>query len=200
MSFSEYENLDPNQITGVGYEFRSQWHIDKCLAWLDHIKRTNQHNCLRYAAIELRYGIELLWFEILVVSGFLSDCEYKSCITKATRMYKKIDELYEKRMEFMEILASLDPNYPEIAVWDLKKLTRFHGEASQFLHFQGNPKDTFKDPNWLEEGIAKLENMATYIWKFKTASTANMKDEQMKPATRAVWKRFEAGEMDADAA
>ena len=206
MSISAYENLDPNQITGADYKFHSQWHIRQCLAWLDHIKRTNQHNSIRYAAIELRYGIELLWYEILIVSvgGSLSASEYARCCKEVTTMYKIIDKLspnYEKRMAFTKIVASVDPKYPEIAVWDIKRLKRFYGETSKFLHFQGIPQDTFEDPNWLVRGIAKLEGYASYIWEMTSGKyTANMIDANMEPETRSVWKRFEAGEIDAEAA
>jgi len=201
----QYQGLNANEIVNVAYCYDSAWHVHKCLAWLDYVNRTSRHHCLRYAAIELRAGIELLWFEMLITSvgGALSAKDYARCSRDATKMYKLIDELtpgYEKLIEFTRIILAHEPNMPEIAPWDMSKLKRYHGEASKCLHFQGAPRDTFERDVWLTRSLAKLEKMAHYIWTEMTShhGTGFILPKTMTPGVRLIWEQFRDRKIDGD--
>lgn len=199
----KFTGLTADEIAGEDYAFEPAWHIHKCLAWIDFAKRCAQPQSLRYAAIELRTGVETLWFEIFVMSmgGAISASEYAKCSTEATKMYKLIDRSapdYRKLMRFIEIVLGLEHGGPKIAVWDIDRLKRFHGEASAYLHFQGAPCDTHENPLWLGHGIAKLEEMAQYVWSelISGKQTANMPPDKMQPETKAVWEQYRLGKLD----
>jgi len=120
-------------------------------------------------------------------------------------MYKLIDELtpgYEKLIEFTRIILTLEPNAPEIAAWDMPKLKRCHGEASEFLHFQGTPEDTFETDIWVIRSLAKLEEMAHYIWTEMAShhGTGFILPRTMPPEVNSIWERFRDGKIDKDSA
>lgn len=199
----QIKGLSADQIAGGEYVFDSAWHVHMCLSWLDYAKRSGRPQCLRYAAIELRTSVEMLWFEIFVVTmgGTIPAAEYARCSKEATKMYKLIDRVapdYRKLMQFMDILLNLEHAGPQIVVWDIDRLKRIHGQASEFLHFQGAPFDTHESPLWLGNGISKLESMANYIWGEITSGkqTGNMPLDKMEPETKAVWEQFRDDKLD----
>lgn len=206
MRIPKHEGLGPNEIADNDFVYDSAWHIHACLAWLNFVKRTARHACLKYAAIELRSGIELLWFEIFVMSmgGSIGAKEYVRCTKEVTKMYKLIDSFapdYDRMMPFMQVILDLESESkeaPQVAVWDISRLKRYHGEASEFLHFQGIPQETFEDKLWLGRSLEKLERMAIYIWKEMTGGkqTGNMSPDEMEPETRTVWEQYKSGLID----
>lgn len=140
-------NRSLNQIVDGKPHFDSTWLIWKSLAWLDYAKRNTNVSALQYATLELRQGIEQLWFDIIVtaVGGRLDVKEYSRCKQNATKMYKIIRRLqpdYQKLVRFTNICCSLEPHLPRIVEWDMPRLMRIHGEIAEYLHFYGVPSDT----------------------------------------------------------
>jgi hypothetical protein len=59
-----HENRTPEEIVWYDRTFESTWHFWQALSWIDYAKRKTNIAALQYAALELRSGIEQLWYEI----------------------------------------------------------------------------------------------------------------------------------------
>ena len=63
MTVPPHKNRTPEQILVAERLFESAWHFWQALSWLDYAKRKTNISALQYAALELRQGIEHLWFD-----------------------------------------------------------------------------------------------------------------------------------------
>ena len=117
----------------------SSWHFFQALSWLDYATRENAPSAIHYAAFELRYGIEHLLFQLLVLaSDSLSVKEYKQTIgnPQATRkLLASPPRNYTKLAEFAEIVVSVDRQAPRVQFWNLSDLFRDWGIASELIRF-----------------------------------------------------------------
>ncbi len=89
MPIPQHKNRSPDQILNAGRLFDSAWHFWQALSWVDHAKRNTSISALQYAALELRQGVEHLWFDMIVTSvgGELDIREYSRCKGDSTKMY-----------------------------------------------------------------------------------------------------------------
>lgn len=205
MRVPSHVNRTPEQIVSSNRLFDSAWHFWQALSWLDHAKRKINISALQYAALELRFGIEHLWFDIIVtaVGGKLDIGEYSRCKGDSTKMYKVLDRLspdHAKLVRFTNITGSLDPHAPPLVEWDMPRLKRLHGEASQYLHFLGVPPETTDSPEWFVDGLTILETGSAYIWqRLTTARTGQLDIASMPPEVRDAWEGFRSDELSEDA-
>jgi hypothetical protein len=204
MHVPPHENRPPEQIVGGKRLFDSAWHFWQALSWIDYAKRNTSITALQYAAIELRLGIEHLWFDIIVtaVGGRLDISEYSRCKGDSTKMYKVLDRLspdHAKLVRFTNISGSLNPSQPLLIEWDMPRLKRLHGETSQYLHFLGIPSETIDSPDWFVSALTLLETGVTYIWHhLTTARTGQLSIGSMPREVRDAWEAFRSGQIDED--
>jgi len=190
---------DPNKILKTPIKYGSSWHFFQAESWLDYAIREQAPSSIYYAAIEIRYGIEFLFFEVLVLNcGYLTEGEYKKCIknySNLKKMVKKHEPNYTKLAEFSEDLASLSPNSPNIHIWDIHKLLKYHGISSRYLHFMGKHEFTFQDTNWLIRAIAKLDDIFKNILKYTKLNKVFglMPPSDMEPEVHKAWTEYESG-------
>ena len=192
-----------DQILGNEFIPSSTWHIFQALSWIDLARRKQTASALLYAAIELRYGLEYLLFELLVVANpTLTEEEYKECIGNPKRIKQLLEttgKIYAKRVEFTKIILSLEPNAPNLRYWDLSELFRYWGVASGYLHFWGSHKRTHQDLNWLIKGIAELEEIAKVLFEHAQTTTGVgfLSLKEMPPEVNKAWDEFLAGTLSA---
>jgi len=204
MHIPPHANRTPEEIVDGTRVFDSAWHFWQALSWLDHAKRTTSISALQYAALELRFGIEHLWFDIIVtaVGGKLDIREYSRCKGDSTKMYKVLDRLspdHAKLVRFTNISGSLDPHAPPLVEWDMARLKRLHGEASQYLHFLGVPAESTHSPQWFVDALTLLETGAKYVWQhLTTARTGQLNIASMPPEVRDAWEDFRQGRLTED--
>jgi hypothetical protein len=204
MHIPPHANRTPQEIVDTRRLFDSAWHFWQALSWLDHAKRTTGISALQYSAIELRFGIEHLWFDIIVtaVGGKLDIREYSRCKGDSTKMYKVLDRLspdHAKLVRFTNISGALDPHAPPLIEWDMARLKRLHGEASQYLHFLGAPAESTDSPQWFVDALTLLETGATYVWQhLTTARTGQLNIASMPPEVRDAWEEFRQGRLTED--
>ena len=205
MHVPPHANRTPEQIVGSERKFDSAWHFWQSLSWLDYAKRNISITALQYAALELRFGIEHLWFDIIVTTlgGRLDVDEYSRCKGNRTKMYKILDRLspdHEKLVRFTNICGSLDRRQPPLIEWDMPRLKRLHGETSEnLLHFLGIPNETTDRPEWFVETLTLLETGVNYIWHcLRTARTGQLDIDSMPPEVRQAWEDFRSGQIDED--
>src|SRR5210317_899583 len=141
------ENKSANQIIKTERFDHSSWHFLQAKSWIDLAKRDQLPTILHYAAIELRYGIEYLLFELLILTkDDLTESEYQKCLRKPDKMKKMLENAetpYNKLSQFTKIAFKLTPNIPKLIFWDLNKLFLYWGIASEFLHFVGSQSNTY---------------------------------------------------------
>ena len=177
----------------------SSWHFFQAVSWLDLAKRTQRAVALHYAAFHLRYGIEYLLFELLVLSSRgLTEQEYRKCVGDPKAMQKalrssKID--YDKLAEFTRILLSLDLRAPNLRFWKLDDLFRYWGIASELLHFVGAHSRTYGNGAWFCKSLARLEGVLAPIWETSktTLGFGLLRKDSMEPEVRQAWLEFAAG-------
>jgi hypothetical protein len=204
MAAPPFTNQPPNEIIGGKQHFDSAWLIWKSLAWLDYAKKNTNFSALQYAALELRQGIEQLWFDIIhtLGGGHLEEAEYLHCKQNATKMYKVIDRMepnYQKLVRFTNICCSLDPRLPRIIEWNMSQLKRTHWEMGKYLHFNGAPSETTQNPEWFVKAITVIETGASEIWtNLTTNRVGQMRVTEMEPEVRQAWEQFLAEQLSED--
>ncbi len=195
------ENKSANQIIKTERFDHSSWHFLQAKSWIDLAKRDQLPTILHYAAIELRYGIEYLLFELLILTKEdLTESEYQKCLRKPDKMKKMLKNAeapYNKLSKFSKIVLKLTPNVPKLMFWDLNKLLKYWGIASEFLHFVGSQSDTYASQEWLIKSIARLEKPLEDIWQSvtQTAGIGLLKTSTMSPAAQDVWDDFLSGKI-----
>src|SRR4030095_5733491 len=130
----EWRGKSPNEILANPPVDHSSWHFFQARSWLDSATRENAPSAIHYAAFELRYGIEQLLFELLVLtSESLSEREYREAIgdpKEMKRLLKSPSRNYAKLAEFTKIVVSVDADAPPLRFWSLNDLFRYWGVAS----------------------------------------------------------------------
>lgn len=200
-----YRGRSPAQIISEDIFFDSVGFIYRALSWLDIAKTDNNVCAFQYAAHDTRQAIEHIFFEELVLSvgSKLDQQEYENCKGKSTKLYKIVRRLnpdYEKLVKFTQAIVSVLPSpRPKIIIWNHKKLMRHSGEVSNYLHWTGEPAETYESCNWLEQGIAIVNAIAISIWdNSKSGYTGKIIRDQMPPEIMGYWQRFRAEEVDID--
>lgn len=179
----------------------SSWHFFQASSWLDLAKRTQKTSALHYAAFELRYGIEYLLFELLVLAtGGLTEREYQKCLGSPGKMKKMLRSekvLYDRRFNFTRILMKLDPLSIQLHYWDLDELFCFWGKASELLHFVGAHSLTYNNIQWFIKALAQLESIITEIWRNNddTIGVGVIIPEKMDPDVKLAWEAYSKGQL-----
>ena len=179
----------------------STWHFLQARRLLDYAKRTNSPGALHYSAFEIRYGIEELLFELLVLTKRgLNDKQYKKCIGNPNAMRKMLehqDVTYSKLLAFTRIAMDMDarPDKPNLRYWELKELFKHWGKVSSYLHFCGPQKATYDSEQWISKALSELDEISLIFWKSatETAGFGLMAPDTMKPAAAQIWSDFKEG-------
>ncbi len=193
MSTPNFLDRNPDQILEETNFFESSGRTYKALSWLDYAKKNRNVSALEYAALEARMAIEQLLFEqiIIGVGTELDATNYKKCSGSAKDLSKVIQKLiprYEKLVDFT--IAMAPPGIP-ITKWDNQALIRFSGRVSTYLHWTGGIDSTIQSPRWLTEGIAVVEEAASYIWNGLTrGNTGVMQLHKLEPEMFELWELF----------
>jgi hypothetical protein len=180
------------------------WHIFQARSWLDYATRENAPSAIHYAALELRYGIEYLLFQLLVlISESLTEQEYKRAIGRPHEMKKMLASPirnYAKLAEFTETIGSVDANAPPLQFWNLDDLFRDWGTASEYLHFCGPHVATYSQTAWVAKAIARLDSVLDRLWSALTSTVgiAAMRPSQMEPEVRKAWEEFKNDDLKRD--
>ena len=202
--FMNPEGKSADQIIKTKRFDHSSWHFLQAKSWLDLTKREQLPGTLHYAAIEFRYGIEYLLFELLVLTKEdLSESEYQKCLRKPDKMKKMLKNAeapYNKLSRFSKIALKLTPNIPKLMFWDLNTLFQYGGIASEFLHFVGSQSYTYNSGNWLIKSVARIETPLEEVWQnvTQTAGIGLLQPKTMSPVTRDIWNDFRQGKITED--
>jgi hypothetical protein len=200
----DWRGKSANEIFANRRVDHSSWHFFQARSWLDYATREDAPSAIHYAAFELRYGIEYLLFELLVVtSESLSLEEYKQIIGNPQAMKKLLRSQprnYSKLSEFAEVIVSVDPQAPPIHFWDLNDLFRYWGVASEYLHFVGAHSASYYRTDWTAKAIARLDSVLHPIWSAVTTTVGYgvMRPSQMPPEVHQAWTQFKDGTLAKD--
>ena len=195
---------DPNAIFNNKPVDHSAWHFFQARAWIDYAKRSQLPSAIHYASFELRYGIEYLLFELLVLANdSLTELEYEKCLGDPKAMKKMLSTLgvnYHKLAEFTQALLSLTPEAPKLIFWSIDELFRFWGIASSYLHFVGAHSLTYGSKEWFIRAIAELKEVVEKIWKDITGTVGKgvFRPSKMQPEVHAAWVDFLSGSISKD--
>lgn len=190
----EYKGRDANQILSNKLLPRSSWHFFQSKSWLDYSTRNMNYSSIQYAAFELRYGIEYLLFELLVLTkGDLTEMEYQKVLRKPDKMNKMLkanERPYEKLQTFSAIAISLDETLDINPLFDMKlsSIWKSWGVASEYLHFSGSYRDTFLSDNWKISSITKLEKEVNKF--LGVTNLALFRPETMNRNVRDIWQDY----------
>ena len=200
----DWRGKSPNEILTSSPLDHSHWHFFQARSWLDYATRENAPSAIHYAAFELRYGIESLLFEsLLLASESLTLREYRQAIGNPKETKKMLESPardYAKLTEFTKIVVSVDSHAPPLHFWSLDDLFRYWGRASEFLHFVGPHATSYSDAAWIAKAIARLDSVLNTVWSNITGTIGNplMKPSQMPPEVRQAWTEFKDGTLSKD--
>lgn len=202
MRIPAYEKRTPEDIASAEHQCDSAWHVWQALSWLDYAKRQSSTTAVQYAALELRQGIEYLWFDMIVTAlgGKLDIAAYRRCRGESTKMYKILERLspdYVKLVRFTLICGTHGPAQPAIIEWDIPALKRWHGEVSQYLHFIGTAGETTASAKWFVHALSTIDAGTQYIWQRLTkAHTGLLSIASMPPEVKDAWEQFKTGQIN----
>ncbi len=201
----DFRNRSPQEIITQKLHFESSYgYAYRSLSWLDFAKREKNVCALHYAAHDIRQGIEQLLFEniFFCVGTKLRPEDYENCKGNSTKFYKMIHKLnphYEKLVEFAQAIASADPNSLPIIKWDIRKLVRYSGNVSNYLHWAGQPSETVFNEDWFNKGIKDVKAAARYIWETSLSGYMGiMMPDKMEPEIRDAWEKYSRGDINID--
>lgn len=195
----EWRGKSPNEILTNRPLDHSSWHFFQARSWLDYATREDAPSAIHYAALELRYGLEYLLFQLLVLaSESLSLQEYRQAIGNPKRMKKMLASParnYAKLAEFTKVVVSVGPQAPPLHFWNLNDLFRYWGVASEFLHFAGAHSVSYSRTEWTAKAIARLDSVLNPLWSniTDTIGIGLVKPLQMEPEVRQAWIEFKDG-------
>ena len=207
MTFPDPWNLSADQIAAFQPIIDSTWHIWKSLAWIDHAKRTSAISSVCYAALELRLGVEMLWWEnlFLALGGTITSDEFEQLGAKSTTLYKTIEKHapdYKKLVEFTRIIGSLDSSQRKVIAWDIDgELKRIHYTMADYLHADRDSLTTKGRDSWMLEAYECIEKLAQSIatQMHQADGTGVLAVDSMPPEVADAWMAYKAGEIDAEA-
>ena len=195
------EGRSADEIVANALVDHSSWHFFQAMSWLDLAKRTQRPAALHYAAFELRYGIEYLLFELLVLTNRgLTEEEYQKCLGDPHAMKKTLRSAevdYEHLADFSRIVLSLDSKVPKLRYWKLEELFKYWGIASEFLHFAGAHSRTYANEYWFVMSLARLESVLAPIWEVSTTTfgLGLIPRNEMEPEVLQAYHEFSAGNL-----
>lgn len=201
------ENRTADQILKAEDRLQfSTWHFLQARSWLDYAKRTDSPGAIHYTAFEIRYGIEELLFELLVLTKHGLDAkEYKRCIGAPSTMRKMLehqDVTYSKLLVFSRISMDMDtrPEKPDLRYWELSELFKYWGKASNYLHFCGLHQVTYESDEWAFKALSELDEISSVFWKAATETVGFglMAPDKMKPAAAQIWSDFREDKITVD--
>jgi hypothetical protein len=197
----EFKNKTADEIVAHPREFGSGWHVYQARCWLDYCDRKNNVNGLYYAALELRLGIESLWFTHVLVEKYenLTEKEYRQYTQshgKLRDFVRKAQPKYEKLAKFTNLCMKNESSSVRVIVWDVARLIKAHIETSKKLHFHGMAKDSWNDNKWIAEFKELLHSTVTYLWdEMVRGGTGVMDEESMEPEVRDMWGQYQHGKL-----
>ena len=197
-------NRSPQEIITQNVYFDSVGYTYRSLSWLDFAKQEQNVCALHYAAHDIRQAIEQLFFEEIFFSTGtkLKREDYEKCKGNSTQLYKIIRKLnphYEKLVKFNQAVFSADPNLPRMIIWDTKKLKKYSGNVSYYLHWAGEPSETVDNSEWFNKGIEDVEVAAHYIRETNLSGVAGiMMPDTMPPEIRDAWEKYSRGDINID--
>ena len=207
MTFPDPKNLSADQIAAFQPIIDSTWHIWKSLAWIDHAKRNSAISSVCYAALELRLGVEMLWWAnlFLALGGTITSDKFKKLSATSTKLYTTIEKHapdYRKLVAFTQILERLDSSQPRVSAWDLDgEMKRIHYTMAQYLHADRDSLATKGGDSWMVDAYNRIETSAQSIAKQmrQKDGTGVMRVDLMPPEVAYAWMAYKAGEIDAEA-
>ena len=206
MRIPDFTNRKPDNIITERLFFDSAGFVYRGLSWWDYAKRNGSAVALQYAALETRHAIEQLLFEQLIMSvgGQLNQKKYEKCKGNSTKLAKIIRQLspnYLRLVSFTKAILSLIPNSPPLIEWDHGALLKHWGTLSGYLHWAGEPRETFNSSAWFVTGLEEIEHVATYLWdKMTKGYSGVMMPQNMQPEIRQAWEEFSSGKIALDTA
>ncbi len=129
--------------------------------------------------------------------------EYEKCRGSSKKLYKIIQRLnpdYAKLAEFTQAIMSVDPQMPELRIWDHYKLMKAWGKVSECLQWAGAPKDTYESEEWINKTILNIEDASIYIWENSISGFAGiMMSSNMAHEIHIIWLKYKDNEINRDA-
>lgn len=193
MVIPSFKDREPKEIINKSNFFESSGRAFKALSWLDYAKSNRNISALEYAALETRLCIEQLLFEQLVigVGTKLDASEYKKCFGNAKKLNELIEKLIPRYDHLVKFTRAMAPVEIPITEWDNRKLIKYSGKISNYLHWSGSLDNTVQSTEWFKKGVAVIEEAASYIWKeLTTGNTSVMAIDKLEPEMRELWELY----------
>jgi len=113
------------------------------------------------------------------------------------KIVKRLNPSYKKLAEFTKAIMAVNTQAPNIVIWDHELLMKHWGKVSKYLHWAGEPAETFESEDWIKSGIEIVNDAAHYIWDTNLSGYSGiMMPKKMKPEIRKCWERYKADEID----
>ncbi len=184
----------------VGLDF----HLRQVKRWFDFDDGKKLDNVLVYASVELRCAIERLAFELMYIvqEKKLTSQEEKRCknVNGTLELLQEVEPDYRKLAQFTNLVASLHPRIPRIALIDIKFLIRSWHELSNYCHLHLRPSEAWESTHrsfqtkafrFLKECFDKITS-----WVTRPSALGIVSKQSMEPEVKDIYEKFLLGEID----
>jgi len=185
-------------------EVSFDWHFNRVQRWLKYDSGRKLDSILVYASVELRSAIERYFFELLVLlkrPDKLTSADEKKCQSKngMLDLMKETEPYYRKRAAFTNLIASVTPGTPKVAIIDIGYLIRVWSELSEYCHKQLRPEVSWDSVNreFQENGFRLINEVVNQLRVWESNAVLGIVDkESMPPEVRSVYDKYINDEID----
>lgn len=146
-------------------------------------------------------------FETLLIikGGRLSTEDEKRCrtIDGMFAVMRESETNYRKRVEFTNLIASLTPGMPRVALIDFTYLKRTWHETSENCHKHLRPENSFEAPErtFQKDGINMIREFIATVKSWDVDGYIGLVDKDKMPAeSRDAYEKFVRDEIDIEQA
>jgi hypothetical protein len=185
------------EITGER-DHHASWCLTQAATFLVEAKARRSSSLLIYAALELRLAVEQLIFTlILVAKGKADKATLRACQRKGglLRMVEEVAPQYALKCKFARVLATIHPQIPQSAKWDIRELRRLYAALSEVCHAQLVIRGMGPAPELWNERLALLEEAHAFITAGLRKDTAALTFKGATPQAMQLWKRYALGKI-----
>ena len=174
------------------------WNVIQAATLMEEARVRHSASLLIYSALELRLAIEQLFFTlILVAKGRADQATLRACRRPGglLALLEKMAPRYALKCKFSNVLASVHPEIPQGADWDLKVLRRYHAALSELCHPHRVLRGMGAPPEQWDQRLELLEEIHEFLAAGMKRDTAVLSFKGATPQAVTLWHKYAKGKV-----
>lgn len=179
----------------------ASWNVVQAATLVREARARNCSSLILYAGLEMRMGIEQLFFSIIsLAKGSIDDATLSRCRRRdeLRTVLSEVAPDYTLRCRFASAVASVYPDVPAPAEWNVGTLIKHYVAINELCHSPFVFHDMARDSAFWERRITRLEEAYVYLADGMRRGTGMINFEQATSFGKELWELFRLGKIDLD--